>query len=65
MKLKFIAGIIILLSFIGCEKKYEPVIRPVETKEAVFVPQSMFYEYPAVVIAEKKSFLLLLECQGL
>ena len=55
MKLKFVAGIIILLSFIGCEKKYEPVIRPVETKEAVFVPQSLVYEYPAVVTAEKEA----------
>ena len=55
MKLKFVAGIIIILAFIGCEKKYEPVIRPVETKEAVFVPKNLVYEYPAVVIPEKEA----------
>lgn len=55
MRLKLIAGIMVVLIFAGCGKKTEPIIRPVETKEAILIPEKLTYEYPAVVIAEKEA----------
>lgn len=55
MKLKFIVGMMILFIFSGCGKKVEPVIRPVETKEAKLIPEKLIYEYPAVVIADNEA----------
>ncbi len=55
MKLKLITGILIAFIFAGCGHKEEPVIRPVETAEAVISPEVLVYEYPAVVIAEKEA----------
>lgn len=54
-KLKIVAGVIITLSFIGCGKEAEPIIRPVEAVTAVSSPENLVYEYPAVITADKEA----------
>lgn len=55
MKKKLAVAILIMLMAAGCGKKTEPVIRPVEAVNAVFAPEALTYEYPAVIIADKEA----------
>lgn len=55
MKFKIIIGMIFAFLLTGCGNKVEEVIRPVETKEAILIPEKLVYEYPAIVIAGKEA----------
>lgn len=55
MKQKLIVGILIGISLIGCGRKSEPIIRPVEAVSATISPEALVYEYPAVITADKEA----------
>lgn len=55
MKQKIAALILMGMVLAGCGKKAEEIIRPVETVNAVVSPESLVYEYPAVITADKEA----------